>query len=96
MIQSFADTASAGLFHGTDSKAARAFNKAVWPVIRRKLDLLNAATTLGDLRSPPSNRLEALKRNQKGRHSIRINDQCRVKFRFENGHAYEVRCEDYR
>lgn len=57
--------------------------------------MLSAAITLGDLSSPPGNRLEALKGNMAGRYSIRVNDQYRITFRFEGGNAYEVICEDY-
>jgi proteic killer suppression protein len=95
VIQSFADVATEDLFHGKDTKAARAFGKEIWPVIRRKLDMVNAAHELRDLQSPPSNRLEALKGDQKGRYSIRVNDQVRITFRFEGGNAHDIRCEDY-
>ena len=95
MIQSFADDATSDLFHGKSTKAARAFDKRLWPVVHRKLDAVNAATTLVDLRVPPGNKLEALKGDQAGRHSIRVNDQYRISFRFTDGHAHEVRCEDY-
>ena len=74
---------------------SRTLAKDVWLVMRRKLDMVNAAAALGDLRVPPGNRLEALKGDQRGRHSIRVNDQYRITFRFADGHAYEVRCEDY-
>ena len=67
----------------------------LWPVARRKLKMLDVAQELGDLRSPPGNRLEALKGEQRGRHSIRVNDQFRLTFRWEGNHAYEVGCEDY-
>lgn len=53
------------------------------------------AQRLMDLRSPPGNRLEALKGSQRGRHSIRVNEQYRITLRWEGNHAYEVRCEDY-
>ena len=76
-------------------KAARAIDKAVWPVARRKLDMINAAATLSDLRVPPGNRLEALKGDQHGRHSIRANERFRVTFRFDGQDAHGVRCEDY-
>ena len=95
MIWSFADAATEDLFHGRDTKAARAFDKAIWPVIRRKLDMVNAAHELRDLQVTPSNRLHPLKGNQQGRFSIRINEQYRVTFRFETGAAHDVRCEDY-
>ena len=91
----FADAATEDLFNGTNSKAARAFGKDLWPVIHRKLDMVNAAHELRDLQSPPGNRLEALREDQKGRHSIRVNDQYRITFRFEGGNAHEVRWEDY-
>jgi proteic killer suppression protein len=67
----------------------------LWPVIKRKLKLLDVAQALDDLRSPPGNRLEALKGDQRGRRSIRVNERFRVTFRWEGNHAYEVRCEDY-
>ncbi len=57
--------------------------------------MLNAATVLGDLRSPPGNRLEALHGDLAGRYSIRVNDQYRITFRFEGGNAHDVVCEDY-
>jgi len=69
------------------------------PEIRRRAAMrliqLNAATTLDDLRFPPSNRLEALKRDRRGQWSIRINDQWRVCFRFEGGDAFDVEIVDY-
>jgi len=60
-----------------------------------RLTQLNAATSLEDLRLPPSNRLEALKHDRQGQWSIRINDQWRLCFRFEKGDAYEVEIVDY-
>ena len=62
---------------------------------RRKLVLLNAATRLEDLASPPNNRLEALKKDRAGQHSIRVNDQFRVGFRWHEGNAYDVEITDY-
>ena len=62
---------------------------------QRKLKALDVAARLEDLKIPAGNRLELLKGDQAGRHSIRINDQYRVSFRWEQGHAYEVRVEDY-
>jgi len=61
----------------------------------RKLRMLNRAETLHDLRVPPANRLEALKGTRKGQHSIRINDQWRICFRWEAGDAYDVEIVDY-
>jgi len=61
----------------------------------RKLDIINAATDLKDLQSPPGNRLEALKGEWKGFHSIRVNEQWRVVFRWEGIDAHDVRLTDY-
>jgi toxin HigB-1 len=61
----------------------------------RKLRMLNRAETLQDLRVPPANRLEALKGNRHGQHSIRINDQWRICFRWEQGDAHDVEIVDY-
>lgn len=95
MIQSFADAATEDLFNGVNSKEARGFDKRLWTIIARKLDMVNAATALSDLKVPPGNQLHALDKDQAGRHAIRINDQYRITFRFENGHSHKVRCEDY-
>lgn len=57
--------------------------------------ILDAATELNDLRIPPGNRLEALKRNRKGQHSIRINDQWRICFKWRDSDAYDVEITDY-
>jgi toxin HigB-1 len=95
MIQSFDDAASEDIFHGAHTKAARRIATALWPVVRRKLDMIHAAVAVRDLRIPPNNRLEALKGDHTGRFSIRVNQQFRITFRFEDGNAFEVRCEDY-
>jgi proteic killer suppression protein len=60
-----------------------------------KLKVLNRVKTLDELRIPPSNRLEALKKDRAGQHSIRINDQWRICFRFKDGNAYDVEIADY-
>jgi proteic killer suppression protein len=62
---------------------------------RRKLRMLNNAHALADLRIPPANRLELLKGDRAGQHSIRINDQWRICFRWDNGSAYDVEIVDY-
>jgi proteic killer suppression protein len=95
MIQSFADQTTADLFIERSSRAARKIPSSLWPVVRRKLKLLDVAISLVDMASPPGNRLEALRGDQRGRHSIRVNDQYRLTFRWEGNHAYEVCCEDY-
>ena len=68
--------------------------RELWRVIQRKLKLLDSAARLDDLVVPAGNRLELLKGDQSGRHSIRVNAQYRVTFRWENGHADEVAVED--
>lgn len=95
MIQTFADARTEDLYHGANTKHARAVDRTVWPIVRRKLDMVNAAVAVQDLRVPPGNRLEQLKGDQDGRFSIRVNEQYRITFRFERGNAFEVRCEDY-
>jgi proteic killer suppression protein len=95
MIQSFADQTTADLLAELPSRAARSIPNQLWPIVRRKLKYLDVAFRLTDLASPPGNRLEALKGDQQGRYSIRVNDQYRLTFRWEGNHAYEVRCEDY-
>lgn len=96
VITSFADKASQDLFNGVDSKdARRRLGRELWPVAHRKLDLLNAAHDISDLRVPPANRLEALKGKLKGKWSIRINDQYRVVFAWKAGEASEVEVVDY-
>jgi len=95
MIQSFADDATADLFRERNTKTARRIPKALWRVAQRQLKMLDVAVRLEDLESPPGNRLEALRGARRGRHSIRVNEQYRVTFRWENGHAFEVGVEDY-
>ena len=95
-IRSFADEPTADVYYGRGTKAARRLPKTLWPVIRRKLDALNRARTLQDLRLPAGNRLEPLKGDQAGRFSIRVNDQFRITFVWtDRGQAQEVVCEDY-
>lgn len=95
MIVSFANKATEALFHGESGKASRRIPPDVRSTAVRKLDLVNAAHDLADLRVPPGNRLEALKGALRGKHSIRINDQWRIVFRWESGDAHDVEIEDY-
>jgi proteic killer suppression protein len=95
LIQSFRDNATADLFRERNTRAARRLPRGIWRVVQRKLKLLDTAARLDDLAVPAGNRLELLKGDQAGRHSIRVNDQYRVTFRWENGHACEVSVEDY-
>jgi toxin HigB-1 len=91
-IQNFTDREAALIWSGTHSRRLPA---EIQPIARRKLRMLNAAYELLDLRIPPANRLEALKGDRKGQHSIRINDQWRICFRWHGGHAYDVEIVDY-
>jgi toxin HigB-1 len=95
MILSFRDRRTEDLFNGTHSKAGHAIPKSIWPAAIRKLDLLNAAHDLRDLRVPPGNRLEALKGKLAGYHSIRINEQFRLVFQWADGNAQQVFIVDY-
>jgi proteic killer suppression protein len=93
MIASFADKPTESLFR--EGTARGRLPNQITAVALRKLDMLNAATQLGDLRAPPGNRLEALKGEYAGLHSIRINDQWRIVFRWQGGDAHDVRITDY-
>lgn len=92
MIRTFADKETVKVWGGTPSRRLPA---EIQPVARRKLRMLHNAATLDDLRVPPANRLEALKGNRKGQHSIRINDQWRLCFRWKDGDAHDVEIVDY-
>ena len=91
MIKTFRDVAAHELFDG--QRIHRWVN--IEAVAMRKLAMLNRAATLNDLRIPPANRLEALKGDRAGQHSIRVNDQFRLCFRWKDGHAYDVEIVDY-
>ena len=93
MIRSFADQTTEDIYNGANTKAASRIDRRVWPVVFRKLDILNAAASLNDLKSP-GNQLEKLKRGLAGYWSIRVNDQYRIIFRFDGGDAADVRCQD--
>jgi len=95
MIQSFAGGATADIFRERNTKAARQIPKDLWRVVQRKLKMLDVAARLDDLESPPGNRLKLIKGRMRGRHSIRVNGQYRITFRWENGHAFEVAVDDY-
>ena len=94
VIQSFGDSATADLFNGISSAKARAFPGDIVRAALRRLAGLNYATTLADLAAVPGNRLELLKGDMAGLHSIRVNQQWRIVFRWDNG-AHEVRLMDY-
>lgn len=95
MISSFGDKLTEALYHGTANKG---LHRLPPEIIRRalsKLDMINAAHDVLDLRSPPDNRLEQLQGDLSGMFSIRINDQWRIVFRWQDGNAYAVRLADY-
>ena len=96
MIQSFKNQATRDVFDRMASKrAAKVCPPDLWSVARRKLDQLNQADSIQDLRVPPRNRLEALKGDRKGQNSIRINDQFRVCFRWTSAGPEDVEIVDY-
>lgn len=91
MIGSFADREAQLIFEGGRSRRYAGMEN----VIERKLLAIQAADSLQKLLIPPGNRLEALKGDRKGQHSIRVNNQYRICFRWENSYAYEVEIVDY-
>ncbi len=95
MILDFGDRTTEDIFNGEDTSAARRIPESTWTAACRKLDLLNAAHDLRDLRVPPGNRLEKLKGNLAAFYSIRINSQYRLIFRWADGTAKQVRITDY-
>ncbi|MBI3211074.1 MAG: type II toxin-antitoxin system RelE/ParE family toxin [Simkania negevensis] len=98
MIISFADRETSDIYHGVKSpKARKTLDPILWKVAHRKLDMLNRAKKIEDLRIPPSNKLEKLTGDLVGKYSIRINDQWRIIFRWEpdSAGASEVKIVDY-
>jgi toxin HigB-1 len=95
LIRTFRDAASRDIFEGRSSKRARrCLPVELWPRARLKLDELDAATDLRQLRLP-SNRLEKLVGNRSGEHAVRINRQFRICFRWSNADAWDVEITDY-
>lgn len=92
MIKTFADKRTAAIFAGEQVKK---LPPEIQQTARRKLKLIDAATSLDALRVPPSNRLELLKGSRKGQYSIRINLQWRICFTWESGDASNVEITDY-
>ena len=92
MICSFRCSDTKGVFQG---QQVRAFPPSIQENARRKLRQIAAAVSINDLRSPPGNRLEKLKGERAGQHSIRVNDQYRVCFVWSNGNAHQVEIVDY-
>ncbi len=92
MIKSFADRETEKIWRG---RFSRRLPQDIQSVARRKLRMLNNAVNLADLRVPPANRLEVLRKDRAGQHSIRVNDQWRVCFLWEGGDAHDVEVTDY-
>jgi len=96
MIASFRDEGTEDVFNGKNTKAARkTCPEPLWQVAARKLDQLDSVATLDELRIPPGNRLEALSGNRKGQHSIRINQQYRICFKWGKTGPQQVEIVDY-
>jgi toxin HigB-1 len=92
MIKSFQDKETEKIFNRhLSSKLPQDIQR----IARKKLVILDATPELNDLRIPPGNRLEALRRDRKGQHSIRINDQWRICFEWRDGNAHDVEITDY-
>jgi proteic killer suppression protein len=95
VIRSFAGGATEDVFNGAlTRRARRARPLELWPVARRKLTQLNRVSDLGELNVPPGNRLERLRGDRAGQHSVRINERYRICFRWENGYADDVEITD--
>lgn len=92
MIKSFRDRDTQRVF---ERDRVRRWSLELQRVALRKLVILDAAEELGDLRSPPGNRLEKLSGDRAGEYSIRVNDQWRLCFRWRDGHAHDVELVDY-
>ena len=96
MIRSFRDAGTEDLFYGRRSKAARkVLPQSLWQQGGKKLDALDSAESLDDLRIPPGNRLERLKGDRRGQHSIRINDRYRICFTWTKNGPDDVEVVDY-
>lgn len=95
MIKNFAGKTAQDIYDGVNSRYARKIPNELHGKIRRLFDQINAAPSVEFLRIPPSNRLEKLKGDLKGFWSLRINDQWRIVFKWENSDAFEIRIIDY-
>ena len=96
MITGFADRATEDVFRGLKSQyARRVLPLVLWNIAAKKLDQLNAAVLVGDMRVPFGNKLEKLTADRVGQFSIRINQQYRICFRFSGGNASDVEIVDY-
>jgi proteic killer suppression protein len=96
MIQAFRSQGTEDIFNGKNSQSARACcPQTLWKIAARKLDLIDSAFTLNDLRIPPGNRLEVLSGDRRGQHSIRINDQYRICFVWTEFGPDQIEIVDY-
>ncbi|MGD2091181.1 MAG: type II toxin-antitoxin system RelE/ParE family toxin [Candidatus Aminicenantes bacterium] len=95
MIRNFVDKTARDVYDGTNSRYSRKLPRELHAKARRLFDQINAAPSLEFLRVPPGNKLEKLVGNMKGDWSLRINNQWRIVFRWENNDAYDVRIVDY-
>jgi proteic killer suppression protein len=95
VIVSFADKATEDLFHGSDTSRVRRFPPDVVEAAIRKFDMMNAVDDLGELRLPPGNRLKKLRGDLREFHSLRVNDQWRIVFRWSPQGPQEVKLTDY-
>jgi proteic killer suppression protein len=92
VIKTFADKRTKELYEGGRSKR---FPHEIWERALRKLEYLDLATSVTDLKVPPSNRLHKLEQDRVGQYSMSVNDQWRICFRFDEGDAYDVEITDY-
>jgi proteic killer suppression protein len=96
VIQSFKNTGTEDIFNGKNTNAGRrTCPQSLWRIATRKLDLLDSAVSLDELRVPPGNRLESLTGDRTGQHSIRINNQYRICFVWTDMGPNEVEITDY-
>jgi proteic killer suppression protein len=96
MIQSFKNQATEDLFNGEATKSAlKLISRNLWNIVSRKLDQIDSVVTLNELRVPPGNHLETLKKDRQEQHSIRINDQYRVCFKWTESGPTDVEVTDY-
>jgi toxin HigB-1 len=96
MIKTFKSAGTEDIFDGVASQVARkCCPQALWPVARRKMDQINRVREINELKVPPGNRLKVLKGDRDDQYNIRINQQYRICFTWEESHAYEIEITDY-
>ncbi len=96
MIRSFKNQGTEDIFNGVNSKFARRIcPQSIWRIAARKLDQLDSVESVAELRLPPGNQLEALRGDRSGQHSIRINNQYRICFIWQDSQPDQVEIVDY-